>query len=135
MERRIGRFEMTDTQPKKDAAAKASGKAKPSKSELDVMSAEVAMQSLAHSTDTYVEWMTGWNREIANFLERRLARQREFTHKACACKDASELVEFHREWAETAHQDYAEELKKLTDLGLSFAEKHAGSLPKTSGKD
>ncbi|MEQ8664927.1 MAG: phasin family protein [Rhodospirillales bacterium] len=112
---------MTTTQAQ--AAKKAAG-AKSHGSDDQALN-DALVDTFVKSTETYIDWFTIWNREVAAFMARRLARQQDFARKVCECKDGADLVECQREWTETAQQDYADEFKKLTELGLSFAEKQA----------
>lgn len=125
---------MTNTQPhtetKAESKSNAKGKGK-SNSGLPVFdedqTGQAMMDAFVKSTEAYVDWLSVWNREVSNFLTRRLQRQRDFARKACACKDGADLVECQREWSMAAQQDYADEFRKLTELGLSFAEKQAAN--------
>ncbi len=125
---------MSMTQPQTSTSTKtnATGKGEPRSKILSVeqdRTGEIVVEVFVKSTEAYVDWLSVWNREVSSFLTRRLERQRDFARKACACKDGAEFVECQREWTVVAQQDYADEFRKLTELGLSFAEKQAANTP------
>lgn len=94
-----------------------------------------SMQKLQQSGLDPLRWFgTAWlqgvtemNRELADFLARRIQQDVRTQHEILNCNDPSKLQDIQLRFVQQAIEDYSAETGTLTELGKAFIERVAQS--------
>lgn len=82
---------------------------------------ERGMKAMAEAQEHFIARIAKMNREIADFIERRLTHDRETVHALAECKSPQECVEVWGKFVETASRQYAEEFGTIAGMGVDQA--------------
>lgn len=100
------------TKTQSSAAPKASESANPL---LPNVSGEM-MGTLGEAGSAYLRGVVSLNREIADFVSKRLEHDAEFSRKLGQCKDWKETGELQQNWFREASEEYAANARTLMEL-------------------
>lgn len=82
---------------------------------------ERGMKAMAEAQEHFIDRIARMNREIADFVDRRLRHDRETVHALAACKSPQEIVTVWGKFVETASRQYAEEFRTIAGLSVDQA--------------
>ena len=74
------------------------------------------MMSATDALQTCTEACAGWQREIAHFVDLRLAGNRRSWETLMTARDIPGVIKVQQEWSLQAATDYAQEAVRLTRL-------------------
>lgn len=80
-----------------------------------------AMMFLPDALQACVEAGTSWQREIARFVDHRLAENVRNWQALSAARDVADLVKAQQDWSLTAAADYAEEARRMRALATTLS--------------
>lgn len=76
-----------------------------------------AMEALAKAGQTIGEGAAKCQRELAEFLFARLKADMDMQTAIAGCRDMNDLARLQQKWATAAARDYADEGRKLAEIG------------------
>lgn len=84
-------------------------------------SGERGAKAMAEAQEHFIARLAKMNREIADFIDRRLSHDRETIQSLTACKTPQEVVAVWAKFLETATHQYAEEFGTIAGLNVDQA--------------
>jgi hypothetical protein len=75
-----------------------------------------AMMSTTDAVQACTEACAGWQREIAHFVDLRLAENRRSWQALTSARDVADMMKVQQEWGLQAASDYTREAARLTRL-------------------
>lgn len=72
--------------------------------------------NLGEAGSAYLRGVVTLNREITDFINKRLEHDAELSHKLGKCKDWKEATELQQNWFREASEEYAHSAKTLMEL-------------------
>ncbi len=100
------------TKPQSSATKKISESANPL---LSNVSGEM-MGTLGEAGSAYLRGVVTLNREIADFVSKRLETDAELSRKLGQCKDLKEAAELQQSWFREASEEYAANARTLMEM-------------------
>lgn len=79
------------------------------------MSGEM-MGTLGEAGNAYFRGVVSLNREVANFINKRLEHDAEFSRALGKCKDWKEATELQQNWFREASEEYAANARTLMEM-------------------
>ena len=81
-----------------------------------------ALSAFRRANETYAEACFGWNRELAAFMQGRLAAGIEAQQELSKCRDWQEIARVQQDWAATAARDCCESAARLMRIASGAPE-------------
>ena len=78
---------------------------------------EAFAESLGEAGSAYLRGIITLNREITNFINKRLEHDAELSRALGECKDMQQMTQIQQNWLREATMEYAENARSLMELG------------------